>query len=199
MNARTGNKKRPFMMAMVLGTTLAALGSSQVQAQEPTQAINDVSRYCTACWRNARLPADRWADCTQEVFSRLLERVPVHDWREILHSDGEKRRELVRAIDTVKKRVQRERRFAGLDGHTLADRNDHGDSRIQEDRDRVHRAGRQLLSRRQQRVLDLSAAGWNVSEMAQELDMAPERVSDEKYKAIQKLRTHFRQQDEAAA
>jgi DNA-binding NarL/FixJ family response regulator len=48
-----------------------------------------------------------------------------------------------------------------------------------------------VLTSRQQRILQLICAGANVSEIAQELSMTPERVSDEKYKAIQKLRAHF--------
>src|SRR5205809_1752380 len=100
-------KRRHYMMAMVLGTALSAFGQSAAQAA-PTEAIQDISRYCTACWRNARLPADRWGDCTQEVFRRLLDRVPTEDWNRLLNGEGEERREFLRAIDAVKKRTQRD-------------------------------------------------------------------------------------------
>src|SRR5262245_49838138 len=83
-------------MAMVLGTALATLGPGQTRAAEVNgQAIQDISRYCTACWRNARLPVDRWGDCTQEVFRRLLERVPVAGWGEVLDRDNDRRREFL--------------------------------------------------------------------------------------------------------
>ena len=69
------------MVAVVLGTAIAAGGGSARAAVEPNpKAINDISKYCQTCWRNARLPADRWQDCTQEVFTRLLERVEPTRW-----------------------------------------------------------------------------------------------------------------------
>src|SRR5437660_1178331 len=108
-NLVTKNRKpghRPFMVAVVLGTALSAVGSAQAvpSASSPAQvkAASDISRYCTACWRNARLHPDSWADCTQEVFCRLLERVSLDSWPRALHSDGAERREFFRAIDAVK-------------------------------------------------------------------------------------------------
>src|SRR5262245_64666087 len=103
--------KRPrgMMVAMVLGTALSALGPAAATASAKT--VNDLSRYCTACWRNARLPANSWTDCTQEVFTRLLERVPTEKWEQTLRGEGDERREFLRAIDAVKKRVQRGRKW----------------------------------------------------------------------------------------
>src|SRR6476469_6920891 len=76
------------------GPALPALGAERVTAAEvPPQAVNDVGRYCTSCWRNARLPVDAWGDCTQEVFRRLLERVPASRWDLTLRADGDERRE----------------------------------------------------------------------------------------------------------
>src|SRR5262249_31070174 len=63
--------RRPYVVAMVLGTALSALPAAQ--AAPPERAVTDISRYCTACWRNAHLPPSSWNDCTQEVFRRLLE------------------------------------------------------------------------------------------------------------------------------
>ena len=48
------------------------------------KAVTDISKYCQTCWRNARLPADRWPDCTQAVFVRLLERVEADKWGTVL-------------------------------------------------------------------------------------------------------------------
>src|SRR5947209_5083927 len=107
---------RPYLVAMVLGTALSAstpaLGFSSPSSAAELRTASDISRYCTACWRNARLSPDCWADCTQEVFSRLLERLPTGSWNRALKCDGEERREFFRAIDAVKKRSQRARRWA---------------------------------------------------------------------------------------
>jgi RNA polymerase sigma factor (sigma-70 family) len=178
------------MVAVVLGTALAALGSSPVQAGEiPTKSINDIGRYCTTCWKNARLPADSWGDCTQEVFRRLLERVPPTNWARALKVEGDERREFLRAIDAVKKRTQRARKHA--DGvETVAD--PRGDERQRaEERETVEAAARELLSERQQRILRLSFEGYTAQDIGTALELPVERVSDEKYKAIRRLRGHF--------
>ena len=41
----------------------------------------------------------------------------------------------------------------------------------------------------------MSFEGWSVQEMAEELRLPAERVSDEKYKAIRKLREHLAEQE----
>jgi RNA polymerase sigma factor (sigma-70 family) len=182
-------------MAVVLGTALTAFGGpGQATAEAPPeatlQAIADMGRYCTTCWRNARLPADAWTDCTQEVFRRLLERLPADAWQRVLAGDGDERREFLRAIDTVKKRTQRARKWSG-DVENVADRNDQHARYLNEERELVRQAAEELLTPRQQRILQLSFEGWAVHEMAQELKLPVERVSDEKYKAIRKLRAHL--------
>ena len=52
----------------------------------------------------------------------------------------------------------------------------------------MDRAANSVLSARQQRILALSRDGYPVPEIAEELGTSPERISDEKYKAIRKLR-----------
>jgi RNA polymerase sigma factor (sigma-70 family) len=184
------------MVAMVLGTALTAFSPSAVKggttdtADAALQPIADMGRYCTTCWRNARLPVDAWADCTQEVFTRLLQRVPTESWARVLGDDGEEHREFLRAIDAVKKRTQRSRKFSGAVDN-VADRGDAQTRLLAEEREAVRQAAAELLSPRQQRILQLSFEGWSVHEMARELKLAPERVSDEKYKAIRKLRSHL--------
>jgi RNA polymerase sigma factor (sigma-70 family) len=189
------------MVAVVLGTALAALGPAETLRADDLsdQAINSISRYCTACWRNARLPADRWGDCTQEVFERLLERVPLTGWEQVLVGESEERREFLRAIDTVKKRHQRDRARAGSLVEVVADHRDARDRHDSEEREAFRRAAGEVLTARQQRILQMVCEGHGVADIATELAMSPERVSDEKYKAIQKLRTYFDAHAETAA
>jgi RNA polymerase sigma factor (sigma-70 family) len=47
------------------------------------------------------------------------------------------------------------------------------------------------LSRRQRRILVLWSEGWSVRDIADELGLSAARVSDEKYKALYKLRQVF--------
>jgi RNA polymerase sigma factor (sigma-70 family) len=191
--------KRPFVVAVVLGTALSAFSPSQEALADTSPAtletIADMGRYCTACWRNARLPADAWGDCTQEVFSRLLERVPTGQWPQALSADGEEHREFLRAIDAVKKRTQRARKWsAGLDG--VADPRDDHARHLRDDREAVRQAAAELLTSRQQRILQLSFEGWSVQDVAADMQLPAERVSDEKYKAIRKLRAHLNRDGE---
>ncbi len=181
------------MVAVVLGAALAAIGSTEKLAagEISDKALGGISRYCSACWRNARLPIDRWNDCTQEVFTRLLERVPLSGWEQVLSGESEERREFLRAIDTVKKRHQRKRaRTTGLSA-PVADTRDQRDREGVEQREALQLAAGQVLSARQQRILQMICEGHAIGDIASELAMAPERVSDEKYKAIQKLRSYF--------
>jgi RNA polymerase sigma factor (sigma-70 family) len=189
---RTG-RRRPYMVAVVLGAALAAIGATEkvAAAELSDKALGGISRYCSVCWRNARLPADRWDDCTQEVFSRLLERVPLAAWQQVLSGESEERREFLRAIDTVKKRHQRERaRTTGL-SEPVADVRSVRDQHDREQHEALQQAAGQVLSARQQRILQMICEGHAVADIASELALSPERVSDEKYKAIQKLRTYF--------
>ncbi len=193
-------RSRSMMVAVVIGTALTAGGAeAQTQASTPVStgdhdAVRDISRYCQACWRNARLPADRWDDCTQQVFSRLLETVDANKWATLLKTEDDDRREFFRAIDAVKKRTQRARRYADLTPD-VADVRGRFDDRLRDQREVLNRAANEVLSPRQQRIVELTAGGWAVPDIAQELGTTTERVSDEKYKAIRKLRNHLRVDD----
>jgi len=184
---KTGS--RQMMVAVVLGALAASptrASTSAPAAAPSSKAVTDISKYCQTCWRNARLPADRWQDCTQEVFVRLLERVEADKWGSVLADDGSaERREFLRAIDAVKKRTQRARKFAGL-SPDLPDARP-VNTTAKDDREAVARAAAEVLSPRQRRLLDLTADGWSVPEIARELGTTVERVSDEKYKAVRKL------------
>ncbi|MCZ2343340.1 MAG: sigma-70 family RNA polymerase sigma factor [Bacteroidales bacterium] len=198
---------RSLMVAVVLGTALTAGGNKTASAaaaatrttrmateQElPPVVLDELTRYCQACWRNARVPFDQWEDCTQQVLTRLLERVPIGNWSIMLRSDDEdspNRRELFRAIDATKKRSQRARKLQPLIPE-IRDSRASQQYGLQEQREAVEQASERVLSPRQQRIVELSADGWAVQEIATELNSTAERVSDEKYKAIRKLRSYF--------
>jgi RNA polymerase sigma factor (sigma-70 family) len=179
----------PAAMALVVG--LAALTA---QATE-YELVRDIQRYCTVCWRNARLDPTLWDDCTQEVCCRLLSKARAGelDLAQVLADDTPERRELVRAIDMVRKRVQRTRRLQSIDDQFTTQ----GDP-ARQDRERLElgeileAARRAVLSARQDRIVELWMRGWSVPEIGAELGMPVSRVSDEKYKALRKLEHHLR-------
>ncbi|QEL20256.1 sigma-70 RNA polymerase sigma factor region 4 domain-containing protein [Limnoglobus roseus] len=186
-----GRSSRSLMVAVVLGTALTAMGTeARATAKTESQAITDISKYCTACWRNARLPEDRWGDCTQQVLTRLLERVEQEKWGSILAEETSERKEFLRAIDAVKKRTQRARKYASITPDHADWRNELTDD-LRDRREAVTLAACTVLSDRQKQIVELTAGGWGVPEIAAQLGTTVDRVSDEKYKAIRKLRTHF--------
>ena len=185
-NASPGSRPRRMVVAMMLGTALSSFGAAPAQASAKT--VTDISRYCTACWRNARLPADCWSDCTQDVFVRLLERLPAESWERVLRWDGDERREFVRAIDAVKKRAQRTRHYAAWPADGVADQRGSIDQVAADKRESLALAAEKSLSPRQRAILSDVVCGYSVPEIAERLATTPERVSDEKYKAIRKLR-----------
>jgi DNA-directed RNA polymerase specialized sigma24 family protein len=185
--AKSTSLGRGAIAAVVLGSALSAMSAT---ASVRHEILQDLNRYCATCWRNARVPTDHWSDCTQEVFVRLLERIPPDDWHRILEEDTEERRELVRAIDTVKKRSQRSKRFAEL-AVEVADPRGQDDAHLAERREVLRSAVAAVLTNRQQRIVERLAEGWTIAEIAQVENTTTERISDEKYKAVRKLRIHL--------
>ena len=180
--------RRAGAMALVMG--LAALTA---HASE-TDLVRDIQRYCAVCWRNARLDPGVWDDCTQEVCCRLLgkARAGELDLNRVLADDTSERRELVRAIDMVRKRVQRARRHQHLDPQATP-----GTDHDRRDRDRqelgevLEAARNAVLSPRQDRIVELWTRGWTVPDISEAMDLPVARVSDEKYKALRKLERHL--------
>ncbi len=180
----------PAAMAMVIG--LAALTA---QASE-SDLVRDIQRYCAVCWRNAHLDPGLWDDCTQEVCCRLLTKARAGELELnlVLADDTPERRELVRAIDMVRKRVQRTKKHQPIDDQVTPSP-DH--DRRQRDRlelGEILEAARQaVLSDRQDRIVELWTRGWTVPEIAESIGLPVARVSDEKYKALRKLERHLSQ------
>lgn len=182
------SKAAPAAMALVIGLAALTAGASE------SDLVRDIQRYCTACWRNARLDPRLWDDCTQEVCCRLLTKARDGqlDLGQVLSDDTPERRELVRAIDMVRKRVQRAKRHQPIDALALP-----APDSDQRHRDRLElgeileAARRAVLSARQDRIVELWMRGWSVPEIGADLKMPVNRVSDEKYKALRKLQAHL--------
>ena len=180
--------RRAVATALVMG--LAALTA---QATE-SELVHDIQRYCAVCWRNARLDPGLWDDCTQEVCCRLLgkARAGELDLNRVLADDTSERRELVRAIDMVRKRVQRTRRLQPLDEQSTPGPDvDRRDRERQELGEVLEAARSAVLSPRQDRIVELWTRGWTVPDISRSMSLAPARVSDEKYKALRKLERHL--------
>ncbi|CAN5601987.1 hypothetical protein BH23PLA1_BH23PLA1_14250 [soil metagenome] len=181
-------RARPAAMAMVIG--LAALTA---QASE-SDLVRDIQRYCAVCWRNAHLDPGLWDDCTHEVGCRLLTKASAGELELnlVLADDTPERRELVRAIDMVRKRVQRAKKHQPIDDQlTPSPDFDRRHRDRQELGEILESARRAVLTDRQDRIVELWTRGWTVPEIAETLGLPVARVSDEKYKALRKLERHL--------
>ena len=178
----------PTAMALVIG--LAALTAHASESD----LVRDIQRYCTVCWRNAHLDPGLWDDCTQEVCCRLLgkARAGELELNLVLADDTPERRELVRAIDMVRKRVQRTKRHLPLDEQYAPSPDLDRRQRNRQELGEILEAARlAVLTPRQDRIVELWTRGWSVPEIGQSLDLPVARVSDEKYKALRKLERHL--------
>jgi hypothetical protein len=178
----------PTAMALVIG--LAALTAHASESD----LVRDIQRYCTVCWRNARLDPGLWDDCTQEVCCRLMgkARSGQLDLNRVLAEDSPERRELVRAIDMVRKRIQRSRRFQTLDDQAIPGPDLDRRRRDRQELGEILEAARQaVLTPRQDRIVELWTHGWTVPEIGADMNLPLARVSDEKYKALRKLEQHL--------
>lgn len=183
-----GGRARAALPAVALAVGLVALTA---QAAEGV-VVRDIERYCAACWRNARIDPGVWDDCTQEVCVRLLTKARAGelDLTQVLAEDSPERRELVRAIDMVRKRVQRARRTVAFTDQIPATAGP-GHAERMELGDLLLNARRAVLSPRQDTIIELWSRGWAMPEIADRLGMPVARVSDEKYKALRKLQGHL--------
>ncbi len=181
----------PAAMAIVVGLAALTAGATE------TDLVRDIQRYCTVCWRNARLDPNLWEDCTQEVCCRLLEKARQGelDLTRVLGEDAPERRELVRAIDMVRKRVQRSKRVQPLDPAIPSPTDGDRVARVRLELGEILETAREaVLSDRQNQIIELWLRGWSAPEIGVELRMPVTRVSDEKYKALRKLERHLRDQ-----
>jgi DNA-binding CsgD family transcriptional regulator len=168
-----------------------SIGSTVTEAQE-NQAIESIDRYCRASWRNARIDRQDWEECTQQTFAEMLDRVSRDRWIEAIeNTQSHERRELNRSIWRVAQRWRRSPRFQQVEADQLGHTTFESD---RSDRPRLDEVLQMIdspdsgLTPRQQDVLRRWVDGNSVAEIATQLDVTPARVSDEKYKAIQKLR-----------
>jgi hypothetical protein len=186
----------PVRKRRVNATTIAlvvGLATLTASANE-SDLVHSIQRYCAVCWRNARLDPGVWDDCTQEVCCRLLTKARAGELELglVLADDTPERRELVRAIDMVRKRVQRTRRHAALDDQSTPGPDFDQQARERQELGEILEAARRaVLTPRQDRILELWTRGWNVPDIAVSLDLPVARVSDEKYKALRKLERHL--------
>jgi RNA polymerase sigma factor (sigma-70 family) len=178
------------------------LGRSVVDDADLASGLKQVDRYLARSWARAGLAPQKYDDCTQAVyasllqgmgrdhFDRMLGEVGQVGIREVLSRETVDGPVFFRAIDTVKKRAQRERSFQPLDdeaevvGITAARADQAHDELKKSLREAILRS----LSPREAALINATLQGETPAEIAQQWGMAPKTISNEKTRAFQKLR-----------
>jgi DNA-directed RNA polymerase specialized sigma24 family protein len=186
----TSPTNRNLKLAACAVAFAAAVGGASTASAAELQTIDKIERYCTVSWRNAGISKQEWDDCTQQALLELLDRISRDGLNEAIDNiESDERRELNRTVWRTVQRWRRRPRPQSYDesytgeSHHLSASDASGNAWEQ-----IALASESCLSERQQRILSLMRDGWRVAEIAEELQVPQARISDEKYKAIVKLR-----------
>jgi DNA-directed RNA polymerase specialized sigma24 family protein len=172
---------------------VGCLGTGTTERPVDAATIESIDSYCAASWRQANIPRQDWDDCRQQAFIRLLMRVSQDRWAAAIHdAQSRHRRELNRCIWATTQWWRRSHRHRSLSEEDLPDRTNASafGVTVTEVLEAMHghAAG---LTPIQRCVVDLWASGHSIPEIAARLAVPSRRISDEKYRAIAKLRARF--------
>ena len=181
-----------WLSAVLFGFFIVSSNRAQASPVQPlseSEVVQQIQRYCTVSWRNANVPRTEWADCSQQLFCELLQRVPRRYLDlAIAQGESEERRELNRAIWRIIKRHRRSEVGAPLH---FGWRDPSHSGRAKELDDLladVIQSGRRELSARQLCIVQMTSEGYTIVDIAKHLGITVARVSDEKYRSIRKIR-----------
>lgn len=188
-----------------LDDLFASLGTSTIEPevvpavdeQAMASGLNQLDRYLMRSWQRAGMTPQAFEDSSQAVYATLLQQVgrsrfdamlsDVGRWgiKDVFTKETDEGQDFFRAVDMVKKRVQRERTYQPLDdvaAVTVAD------PQMQSRRDVLREAIDRSLTPREASLIQESLKGRTPSEIALEWGVAPKTVSNEKTRVLNKLR-----------
>ena len=158
--------------------------------------LGQLDRYLARSWQRAGIPPQSYEDASQAVYATLLQQlgrgrfdtmlndVGVWGVREVFSKETAEGMDFFRAVDMVKKRVQRERTYQPLDDLTASPDDSENRSRLDALREAIDRS----LTPREARLIQDSLMGRTPAEIADAWGVAPKTVSNEKTRVLNKLR-----------
>jgi RNA polymerase sigma factor (sigma-70 family) len=174
--------------------------SDGADSEAISSGISQLNRYLSRAWYRAGVPAQMHDDCSQAVYITLLQNLgrPQFDSlmaeighsgiRDVLSRETAEGPDFFRAVDTIKKRAQRERSFQPLDTIDEVASPQEDETQSQQ-RGALHEAIAQSLNPREAALINATLNGETPAEIALQWGVAPKTVSNEKTRVIQKLRT----------
>lgn len=182
-------------LAELLGQPSDGADSEAISA-----GIAQLNRYLSRAWYRAGVPAQMHDDCSQAVYMTLLQNLGRQQFdslmaeighsgiRDVLSRETAEGPDFFRAVDTVKKRAQRERSFQPLDTIDVVASSQEDETQLQR-RGAIREAIAQSLNPREAALIHATLNGATPAEIASRWGVAPKTVSNEKTRVIQKLRT----------
>ena len=189
-------------LADLLGPASSSSSSTIVapaDAQSISSGLEQLNRYLSRTWYRAGVPAQQHEDCSQAVYETLLKNlgrdrfdsllgdIGQNGIRDVLSRETADGPDFFRAIDTVKKRAQRERSFQPLDSIDVA-AGSPSDATKAGWSDALHEAIDSQLTPREAALINATLNGETPAEIAQKWGVAAKTVSNEKTRVLQKLR-----------
>lgn len=159
--------------------------------------LNQLDRYLIRSWQRAGMAPQSFEDSSQAVYATLLQQLgrgrfdamlnDVGQWgiKEVFSKETDEGQDFFRAVDMVKKRVQRERTYQPLDDVAAAAASD---PQMQSRRDALREVIDRSLTPREASLIQESLKGRTPSEIALQWGVASKTVSNEKTRILNKLR-----------
>jgi RNA polymerase sigma factor (sigma-70 family) len=178
----------------LLGSNVTTSNSTELSS-----GLVQLDRYLARAWFRAGISPQQHDDCTQAVYTTLLQTLGRDQFdqllsdvshfgiRDVLSRETADGPDFFRAIDSVKKRAQRERNYQPLETVDAAYLNQANVSAA-DLKSTLQEAILSALSPREAALIQATLQGETPAEIAQQWGIAPKTVSNEKTRALQKLR-----------
>lgn len=162
--------------------------------------LRQMSRYLARSWARAGIGPQHFEDCSQAVYTTLLQQfgrdgfdqtlaeIGRHGIPKILNRDTERGPDFFRAIDMVKKRTLRQKSHLALDDQFDLPESAGADGASADWRGALNDAITRSLNAREADLIQATLQGFSPAEIATRWGVAPKTVSNEKTRALGKLR-----------
>jgi RNA polymerase sigma factor (sigma-70 family) len=186
----------------------ATVASATATASDPASfasGLTQLNKYLSRAWYRASIPEQMHEDCSQAVFTTLLQQLGrdrfdglVSDVghsgiKDVISRETNLGADFFRAVDMVKKRAQRVRVFLPIDAVEVPASPSDSDTNAR--REALHEAIDQSLSPRETRLINETVMGRTPAEIALHWGVTPKTISNEKTRVLQKLRDVLLAQD----
>jgi len=200
----TQNELADLLAPAATGSTAPA---TDVDVEAMASGLDQMNRYLSRAWYRAAIPSQLHDDCSQAVFTKLLQDLgrprfedmlgDIGHWgvKEVFSKETAEGADFFRAVDMIKKRAQRERTYQSLEmAQSVAAPHDNDSMASQ--RHALREAIDTSLNPREAALIHDTLMGKTPAEIAQQWGVAPKTVSNEKTRVLQKLREILVAQDQ---